>query len=269
MSRTHLTLLARFCCAAVLVAGAASARAQSSQVSPQAQADFAKLVAQLSPSDGANESPQSKAAQEQAMAMLDQVAVQALKSGSADANGPDLAALNVTLAQYITRHPSLGESYRIEKLPGSPTPYAMLIDFGPNGPSAVRVYAGAPGQLALAAGVDRYTQKDFLDDYIELVPWTGSESIFITAAGRTDELQTGIFTAWRFDGHQVESIWTSDVLQQSSYAMAKDGFRITYCADPDPDDIHSCLKMERDHYTWQDGKWTWAENTPLPGTAKK
>jgi hypothetical protein len=230
------------------------------QATPQSPPEFAKLVSQLAPSDGADVSPQSKAAEEQALTVLDGVALPALQAAT-----PDLDALNAALAQYVTRQPPLGEAYTVFRLSGSPATYALLADFGPDGPSAVRIYSGAPTQVALAARVDRYAQKDFLDDYIALVPWNGPESIFITAAGRTDELQTGIFTAWHFDGHQVESIWTSDVLQQSTYEMANDGFRITFCADPNPDDIHSCLKMQRDRYVWQDGKWKWAESTPLPG----
>jgi hypothetical protein len=233
----------------------------NAQATAQSPIEFAKLVSQLAPSDGADESPKSKAAEEQALAILDGAVLPALQAAS-----PDLDALNAALAQYVTRQPPLGEGYTAFRLSGSPATYALLADFGPDGPSAVRIYSGAPGQVALAARVDRYAQKDFLDDYIALVPWNGPESIFITAAGRTDELQTGIFTAWHFDGHQVESIWTSDVLQQSTYEMAKDGFRITFCVDPNPDDIHSCLKMQRDRYVWQDGKWKWAESTPLPGT---
>ncbi len=269
MRRSALLTAYTFWLVAIVLAAATAAGAQSQpQASP---AEFAQAVAKLTPSDGAEESPQSKAAEEQALAMLDGIVLQGLNASSSGGPGipPNIESLNGILTQYVTRNPPLGEGYSIFRLSGSPAPYALLADFGPNGPSAVRVYSGAPGQLALAGRVDRYAQKDFLDDYIELVPWNGPETIFITAAGRTDELQTGIFTAWRFDGHQVDAIWTSEVLQQSSYEMAKDGFRLTYCVDPDPDDIHSCLKMERDRYVWQDGKWTWAENTPLPGTSKK
>ena len=79
----------------------------------------------------------------------------------------------------------------------------------------MRIYAGAPESSRSAARVDRYAQKDFFDDYIDLVPVPGPVALFVTVAGRTDDLKTGVFTAWHFDGHQVESVWTSDIVEQS------------------------------------------------------
>ena len=261
-----LNIFALLFAVGAVLAGTSPTRAQSdSQASSQSPPEFAKLVSQLAPSDGADAAnPQSKAAEEQALAMLDRVSVAALNAPS-----PDLETLNKNLATYVTRTPPLGESYRVSRLPGSTPTYALAVDFGPNGPSAVRVYAGAPGQLKLAAQVDRYTQMDFLDDYIELVPWNGADTVFITVSGRTDELETGLFTAWHFDGRQLQDVWTSDVLQLSTYELAADGFRVTFCADEDPDDIHSCLGMQRDRYQWKDGKWAWVESTKLPGTGRK
>jgi hypothetical protein len=105
---------------------------------------------------------------------------------------------------------------------------------------------------------------DFLDDYIEMVPIAGPAALFVTVAGRTDELETGVFTAWYFDGHAVAAVWSSDILQQSSYEAASDGFRVTYCAETDPADPGKCSAMQRDRYIWQDKAWKRAETTPLP-----
>jgi hypothetical protein len=245
--------------ALLVLATAMGAGAQS------APPEFAKLVSQLTPSDGGPETPQARANEEQALAILDRAALQALNSVS-----PDLDALNRNLAGYITRTPALGEGYKVAQLLGTPVAYALVADFGADGPSAVRVYAGAPGKLALAGRVDRYAQKDFADDCIELVPYTaGNEPIFVTVSGRTDELETGLFMAWRFDGREVTEVWSSDVLQESSYEMVKNGFQITFCVNPDSDDIHNCLARQQDRYMWQDGKWALAETMPLPGSRPK
>ena len=164
---------------------------------------------------------------------------------------------------FVTHQPPVGEGYRVVRLGGDPATYALLADFGLGGPSAVRVYAGAPGHLGLSARVDRYAQKDFFDGYIEIVPLAGPAALFVTVAGRTDELQTGVFTAWYFDGRSVTPVWASDILQQSTYEAAADGFRLTYCAETDPADSGACRSMQRDRYVWQDRAWKRAETTAL------
>jgi hypothetical protein len=175
--------------------------------------------------------------------------------------------VNQRLASFVTHRPPVGEAYRAVRLAGSAPSYALIADFGLSGPSAVRLYAGAPGQLALAARIDRAAQKDFVDDYMELVPVPGSAAVFVTAAGRTDDLQTGIFTAWYFDGHAVSAVWTSDILERSSYEAAADGFRLTYCADTDSIDTGTCHRMQRDRYQWQNGAWKRIETSILPAAA--
>jgi hypothetical protein len=237
------------------------AGAQSPGQAPPAE--FGRLVAQLSP-QGADESPQSQAAEEQALAILDRAALEALNLAA-----PDLDALNRRLSQFVTHRPPSGEGYSVVRLSGNAPVYALAANFGLGGPSAVRVYAGTTGKLALAGRVDRYEQPDYLDDYIELVPWKGSAALFVTVAGRSDELQTGIFAAWLFDGRGVKNPWTSDILQQSSYEMSADGFRLTYCSEPDQDDLNICKGMQRDRYLLQDGAWKRVESTPLPAPASK
>ena len=93
----------------------------------------------------------------------------------------------------------------------------MVVNFGLGGPAAVRIYAATAGRFALAAKIDHFSQKDFFDSDIELVPVSEGEPVFVTVSGRTDDLSTGIFSAWRFDGHDLVSLWTSDLLQQSNY----------------------------------------------------
>jgi hypothetical protein len=74
-------------------------------------------------------------------------------------------------------------------------------------------------------------------------------------AGRTDDLATGMFTAWRFDGRRTVPLWSSDLLQQSSYETDGDGFHLTYCSEPDEDHPAVCRKMTRDVYRLQAGQW--------------
>lgn len=220
-------------------------------------AEFTQLADKLA-ADRAAEAGESEGPEEQALEILDRVALASL-----NASTTDLAAMNERLAKFVTREPPLGESFRVFPLGGSPSSFALLADFGEAGPSAVRIYFGMPGKLSLAARVDRYAQADFLDDYIELVPVPGPAAIFVTVAGRTDDFKTGVFTAWHFDGHRVEQVWTSDIVAESSYNVTANGFQLDYCADDSPDDPRACHQMRRDRFVWQDGTWTRVESTAL------
>ena len=202
----------------------------------------------------------SDAQQEKALAYLDSIAIPAL-NGSAS---PDLDAANQRFAALTSHVPPVGENYRLVKLGGTPTAYALVVNFGLGGPAAVRIYADAAGRYALAARIDRFAQKDFLDSDIELVPVSMPDAVFVTVAGRTDDLATGLFSAWRFDGHGVVALWTSDLLQQSDYKADKDGFHMTYCGEPDPNHLSRCLKMTRDLYRIQRGEWKRVETSDFP-----
>ena len=219
--------------------------------------EFTQLADKLA-TDRSADAEESRASQEQALEMLDRAALPSLNVPSAD-----LAALNQRFAKFVTREPPLGESFRVFALGGSPSSFALLADFGEAGPSAVRIYSGAPGKLSLAARIDRYSQTDFLDDYMELVPVPGSSAVFVTVAGRTDDFKTGVFTAWHFDGHQVEQVWTSDIITQSNYEVTPNGFQLDYCADDTPDDPRTCHDLRRERFVWQDGAWKQAESTKL------
>ena len=149
---------------------------------------------------------------EKALNYLDSMAISDLNVAA----GPNLDGANRGLAELTSHTPPLGENYRLVKLGGSPTAYAMVINFGLGGPAAVRIYAGGAGHYALAARIDHFVQKDFFDSDLELVSVSSSEAVFVTVSGRTDDLSTGLFSAWRYDGHRLVALWNSDLLQQSS-----------------------------------------------------
>jgi hypothetical protein len=225
-------------------------------------AEFKMLAAELSTArlDGAAE---SEGPQEKALSILDELASSVL-NGSAS---PDLGAANQRMAGLISRTPPVGENYRLVRLGGSPAVYATVVNFGLGGPAAVRIYSGASGRYALAARIDHFVDKDFFDSDIELVPMSTAEPVFVLVAGRTDDLATGMFTAWRFDGHRAAPLWSSDLLQQSSYEADGEGFHLTYCSEPDEDHPAQCHKMTRDLYRLQAGEWQRTETKDI-GPAK-
>lgn len=223
-----------------------------------AESEFERLALRLAQQRLAGAEENEKL-QEQALAILDSMALSTLNAPGA----PNLEALNQRLALLVTQQPSVGENYRVVRLGGPPAAYALAANFSLGGPSAVRLYGAAAGRYALAARIDRFAQKDFFDEYLELVPVTAPVTLFITVTGRTDDLQTGAFTAWRFDGERVRAEWSSDILQQSSYESLPDGFRITYCAETDEDNPRVCRRMTRDRYVW-DAAWKRVEQTPVP-----
>ena len=229
------------------------------QNSDDSTAEFKQLAQELSTNrlDG---SAENEAQQEKALAFLDSIAISVL-NGSAS---PDLQAANQRFAGLASRTPPVGENYRVLKLGGTSSAYALVVNFGLGGPAAVRIYAGASGRYVLAARVDQFSQKGFLDSDIELVPATMSDAVFVTVAGRTDDLSTGMFSAWRFDGHAAVPLWTSELLLQSNYEADEKGFHITYCGQPDEDHPERCLQMTRDLYRFQDGQWKRMETADVP-----
>jgi len=232
------------------------------QIKSDPTIEFKKLAAQLSTArlDGAAE---SEASQEMALGILDGL-VSSVLSGSAP---PDLEAANRRMAELVSHVPPVGENYRLVRLGGTSAAYALVVNFGLGGPAAVRIYSNVNGRYALAARIDHFVEKDFFDSDIELVPVSTSEPAFIIVAGRTDDLATGMFTAWRFDGRRAVSLWSSDLLQQSSYETDGDGFHLTYCSEPDEDHPAQCPKMTRDLYRLQAGEWKRIETKDL-GPAK-
>jgi len=229
------------------------------QAAGDASAEFKRISGELSAArlGGGDE---NEAQMEKALAFLDSIAVSDLNNPA----GPNLDGANRGLAELTSRTPPVGENYRLVKLGGTPAAYAMVINFGLSGPAAVRIYAGGAGRYALAAKIDHFVQKDFFDSDLELVSVSNSEPVFVTISGRTDDLSTGLFSAWRFDGHRLVALWNSDLLQQSSYEADEAGFRLAYCSQVDDDRPSQCLKMSRDLYRFQAGEWKRIETADLP-----
>jgi hypothetical protein len=231
----------------------------SAQSGGDPTAEFKRISEELSAArlGGGDE---NEAQMEKALAYLDTVAVSVLNISAE----PNLDGANRGLAGLATHTPPVGENYRLVKLGGTPAVYAMAINFGLGGPAAVRIYAGSTGHYGLAARIDRFAQKDFLDSDLELVPVSNSEPVFVTVSGRTDDLSTGAFSAWRFDGQRAVALWNSDLLQQSSYEADENGFHLAYCSQVDEDHPSQCLKMSRDLYRFQAGEWKRIETAELP-----
>lgn len=229
------------------------------QAAGDATAEFKRISEELSAArlGGGDE---NEAQMEKALAFLDSIAVSDLNIPA----GPNLDAANRGLAELTSHTPPVGENYRLVKLGGTPAAYAMVVNFGLGGPAAVRIYAGGAGHYALAAKIDHFAQKDFFDSDLELVSVSNSEPIFVTISGRTDDLSTGLFSAWQFDGHRLVALWNSDLLQQSSYEADEAGFRLAYCSQVDDDRPSQCLKMSRDLYRFQAGEWKRIETADLP-----
>lgn len=231
-------------------------RAQSAEDSI---AEFKATAAALSAAR-LNGETETEAQQEKALAYLDAVATSVLNGSPS----PDLETANQRLAALVSHTPPVGENYRLVKLGGSPAVYAMVVNFGLGGPAAVRIYGAASGHYSLAARIDHFVQKDFYDSDIELVPVSLTDLVFVTVGGRTDDLSTGMFSAWRFDGQRAVPLWSSDLLQQSNYEADENGFHITYCGQPDEDHPAQCLKMTRDLYRYQNGEWKRVETADFP-----
>jgi hypothetical protein len=222
-------------------------------------AEFKQISAELSAArqSGGDE---NAARMEKALTYLDSIAISVLNAPGE----PNLDGANRGLAGLVSRIPPVGENYRLVKLGGAPPAYAMVVNFGLGGPAAVRIYAGSAGNDRLAASIDHSVQKDFLDSDVELAPVSNSEAVFVTISGRTDDLSTGLFSAWRFDGRGLVNMWNSDLLQQSSYQAGEKGFDLAYCSQVDDDHPSQCLKMSRDLYRFQGGEWKRVETVDWP-----
>ncbi len=229
------------------------------QTGSDPSAEFKRISEELSAARlGGGE--ENEAQMEKALAYLDSIAISVLNIPAE----PNLDGVNRGLAGLASHTPPVGENYRLVKLGGNPPAYAMVINFGLGGPAAVRIYAGSAGHYALAARIDHFVQKDFFDSDLELMPVSNSDPVFVTVSGRTDDLSTGMFSAWRFDGHGVVALWNSDLLQQSSYEASEDVFRLAYCSQVDEDHPSQCLRMSRDLYRFQSGEWKRIETEDLP-----
>jgi len=236
------------------------------------EAEFRKLALQLVAQRQAG-GVEKEEPQTQALALLDEVATAALNERPATQNASKLPSLNLVLERLhglTSAESRIGESYTVQQIgaesaaTGAPL-YAVAANFGLSGPSAVRLYAptsleamgSSQAWLAfkLVAKIDRFTNEEFFDEYLEVVPVNPQANVFVTVTGRTDDRKTGLFMAWRFDGEQLKNLWTSELLEHSAYE-AKDGaFRLDFCAEPDEDKPSQCKKMQHDQFRWN-GNWS-------------
>jgi len=219
-------------------------------------ADFHQMATQLSGDreaaqigQGANAADQG--IEEKALDGLDAIVLKGLNVTGT----PDLEAINKTLGSLVSADTATGEDYEVVELAGVSPTYALVANFGLAGPSAVRLYAGPTGQRVLVGKIDAYNPPKFYDEYLAVVPIVAPETVFMTVAGRTDDLQTGLFTVWYFDGQELHQVWNSDMLPQSTYETDDAGVHLTFCAKPDNDHPDQCSRMVRDTFSWQDVAW--------------
>lgn len=240
--------------------------APAGQLGAASTTEFKRLVAQLRERRAASsERTDDEAArlQESALLILDGIVLENLNA----TDGPQLDSLNLGLTGIVEPSASVGQSYTVASLGGIPARYALAANFGSSGPSAVRLYAGDPQHFRMAARIDTVTQPDFFDDHLVLVPVRasagGSEVVFVTVTGRTDEYLTGVFAAWRFASDQVDELWATDLMPHSSYQATPDGIEITYCSEAEEDDPQGCRGMARERYAWDGAAWKRIEQLDL------
>jgi hypothetical protein len=228
-------------------------------------ADFASTVSAMVNADPGDTAGIEKL-EKKALGILDSLVMTTL-SGSSPA---DLESLNARLANLGSQERGFGESYRVVKLGGKPLVFALVADFGLGAPSAIRLYSqqGSPAHSAFAGEIDRLIQKDMLDDSLDLLPVplpeTASDVVFVTVAGRTDQLQTGIFTAWRFDGKQLTQLWTTDLISHSTFEMSGGNLILSYCHDPAEQDAKTCRSMVREKYMYSVAEVLWKQVSTEP-----
>jgi hypothetical protein len=234
----------------------------------QAGVDIHQMAVQLAADREATQigqaaDPGAQGLEKKALGALDVMVLTALNVQTA----PDLDALNKSLGSLASADTATGEDYEVVELAGVAPTYALVANFGLAGPSAVRLYGGPAGHLALVGQIDSYDPPKFYDEYLALVPIVAPETVFMTVAGRTDDLQTGLFTVWYFDGQELHQVWNSDLLPQSTYETDASGVHLTFCAKPDNDHPEQCARMVRDTFSWEDVAWKPRE-TKILGRSK-
>ncbi|MBI1738600.1 MAG: hypothetical protein HYR58_05065 [Acidobacteria bacterium] len=249
------------------------ARAQQPPAAPEdlRVAEFKNLAAQVVERrrSGADE---SEDLQEKTLKLLDALVLEQLNR-----TGPrDLAAINQRLAATLARPGAVGESYELVRLGANANGevfYALVVNFSMSGPSAVRYYPPSPQGFRLAARIDRWEFPDYFDEYAELVPIAASNIIFVTVNGRTDELRSGTFAAWRFSDGRFTAVWTTDILERSSYEVCPDGFHLSFCSQNDEQNPRLCRRIMNERFQWDGFAWRRVEHVesdaPKPPPASR
>ena len=184
-----------------VVAFMASALCLKAQVKSDSSAEFKRLAAELSTAR-LNGTVESEISQEKALGILDELACSVLNSSAL----PDLDAANQRMAGLVSHTPPVGENYRLMRWAAARR-YTL---WWPISGSVDRPrFEFMPHKRSLCIGCEdrAFRGTDFFDSDIELVPVSATETVFVIVAGRTDDLATGMFSAWRFDGHRAVLLW--------------------------------------------------------------
>ena len=235
------------------------ARAQQPPTAPEdpRPAEFKKLAEQVVELRRAGVD-ESEELQEKTLKLLDEIVAEQLNR-----TGPrDLTAINQRLAATLARPGAIGESYELVRLGAKANGevyYALAVNFSLSGPSAIRYFPPSPQGYQFAGRIDRWEFPDYFDEYVELVPITASDIVFVTVNGRTDELCTGTFAAWRFADGRFTAVWTTDILERSSYEVRPDGFHLSYCSQNDEENPRLCRRMMQERYQWDGFAWRRSE----------
>jgi hypothetical protein len=220
--------------------------------------EFRKLSADIA-YDRAHWRDSTQKSQEEALEILDTAVLSALNSLKA----PDLTSLNESLTALPEASPS-DQSFRVTQLGDENPVYALIANFGANGPSAVRIYCRQSHSFELLGRIDRFSEPSFFDDFMILLPLENVPGIFVTVTGRTDSLSTGMFGAWRFAGGRLQKLWLTELLVHSNYTAQPDGLQLEYCGQPDDADPAMCHQTLRDVYAWSDNAWKRTSQTAVP-----
>ncbi|MGH9795148.1 MAG: hypothetical protein ACRD5G_10270 [Candidatus Acidiferrales bacterium] len=225
-------------------------------------AQFRPLAAELAERRLAG-GEESEGEQARALQLADAVVLGILNAG---APTTDDVAPSGSLETLLAQPPRVGESYQLMRLgPPSRPWYLLAANVGLAGPSAVRIYARPPSSAGyrLVARIDRFSQADYFDEFLSLALVAPAEGVFVTVTGRTDELETGGYIAWHFDGERLERLWATDLLERSRYEVAGGEFRVTYCEESDDDDPSRCARMLRERFAWRGGQWLTLERREI------
>ena len=234
-------------------------RAQQPPAAPEdpRPAEFKKLAARVVELRRAGVD-ESEELQEKALKLLDELVAEQLNG-----TGPrDLAVMNQRLAAALARPGAIGERYELVPLGAKANRevfYALVVNFSLSGPSAIRYFPPSPQGYRFAARIDRWEFPDYFDEYVELVPIAASDILFVTVNGRTDELHTGTFAAWHFADGRFTAVWTTDILERSSYEVRPDGFHLSYCSQNDEQNPRLCRRMTKERYQWDGFSWRRSE----------
>ena len=115
----------------------------------------------------------------------------------------------------------------------------------------VHVFIGGTGAVGGAAALQMVAM---LEEMMTIAPPASPDDVpVLIVTGRTDDRKTGSFAAWRLVGSRLQALWSSELLEHSSYE-AKDGvLRIDFCSENDEEKPSVCKKMTRERYAWNAG----------------